>query len=205
MYPQFRRENFEGIPPPNREGYPFRIVFAGRIERNKGVFDILEIARQVEELQPGLVRWDICGDGSELTQLIQKHGAMDLGSVVTIHGWTDPVRLRVLQGQSHLSIVPTRGDFAEGMAKTALEAILAGRPVIASSVTPALEILGAAATTVESENIPEYVEKISTIAKDRERYGALVSACKDIQELLYDKGNSFVSTLKRIIINDLRR
>lgn len=205
MYPQFRRENFEGIPPPDPSSRPFRVVFAGRVERNKGVFDILEIARQIEDLQRGLIRWDICGEGSDLKQLITKHEAMELESIVTIHGWTDPAKLRVLQGKSHLSIVPTRGDFAEGMAKTALEAILAGRPVIASSVTPALEILGEAAITVEPENITEYVENLCALANDRERYGALLSTCNGIQELLYDKRNSFVSTLKPIIINGFRK
>ncbi|MBR0725045.1 glycosyltransferase family 4 protein [Bradyrhizobium manausense] len=203
MYPQFRRQNFEGIrPAPNPSDRPFRIIFAGRVERNKGVFDILEMARRIEDAHPGLIRWDICGEGTDLEGLKTRHQELRLADIVTIHCWTAPADLRRLQGDSHLSIVPTRSDFAEGMAKTALEAVLAGRPVLASSVTPAVEIIGPAAIAVEANDIDKYVETIVELVNGQQRYNRLVLACESVQKNLYDDRNSFSSTLERVITGD---
>ncbi|MCP3442045.1 glycosyltransferase family 4 protein [Bradyrhizobium sp. CCGUVB14] len=204
MYPQFRRQNFAGIPPaPSPADRPFKIIFAGRVERNKGVFDILEMARRIEDAHPGLIRWDICGNGTDLEGLKQSHQELRLADVVTIHGWTAPTDLRRLQGDSHLSIVPTRSDFAEGIAKTALEAVLAGRPVLISSVIPALEIIGAAAIAVEANDVDKFVETVIELANDQQRYRRLVLACGSVQEILYDGRNGFLSTLKRVIADDV--
>lgn len=203
MYPQFRRQNFAGIrPAPNPADRPFKIIFAGRVERNKGVFDILEMARRIEDMHPGMVRWDICGDGTDLQNLRKQHQELRLADTVTIHGWTAPADLRGLQGDSHLSIVPTRSNFAEGMAKTALEAVLAGRPVLASSVTPALEILESAAMAVEANDIDKYINTVIELANDQPRYNRLVLACDGVQKDLYDERKSFSSTLKRVMSDE---
>lgn len=205
MYPQFRRQNFEGIrPAPSSADRPFRIIFAGRVERNKGVFDILEMAHRIKMIHPGLVQWDICGDGTDLQELRKRNQELELSDTVTIHGWTAPSALRGLQGNSHLSIVPTRSDFAEGMAKTALEAVLAGRPVLASSVTPALEILGPAAVAVQADKIDEYLKSIIRLATDQQQYELLVLACKSVAIDLYDHQKGFSSTLMRVISEEIR-
>ena len=58
---QFYRKDFENpLPPPPHAQKPFRVVFAGRIERNKGVFDILDMAEQLRQQD---VVFDICGGG----------------------------------------------------------------------------------------------------------------------------------------------
>ena len=44
-------------PPPPHSERPFGVFFVGRIERYKGVFDILEMARIAEQRAPGQVRW----------------------------------------------------------------------------------------------------------------------------------------------------
>jgi len=64
---QFDRNHFAFIPasPPVTQ-VPFRVMFAGRIERNKGVFDIVEIAQLLESKEPGRVIFDICGSGTAL-------------------------------------------------------------------------------------------------------------------------------------------
>jgi len=40
---QFQRQNFQNTPPPPENRVPFVIAFAGRIEKNKGVYDILHL------------------------------------------------------------------------------------------------------------------------------------------------------------------
>src|SRR5262249_14388621 len=76
---QFRRSYFEGITqPPPHDQRPFRIMFAGRITRSKGVFDLLEMAQKIEARAPGRVCWELCGSGPDLEELRHRQHAMDL-------------------------------------------------------------------------------------------------------------------------------
>jgi glycosyltransferase involved in cell wall biosynthesis len=80
---QFQREAFESIPPaPPHDQKPLKIMFAGRINRNKGVFDILDIASAIEVSAPGSVAWEICGAGPDLDELKAHHRAMNLLNIV---------------------------------------------------------------------------------------------------------------------------
>jgi glycosyltransferase involved in cell wall biosynthesis len=53
-------------------------------------------------------------------------------------------------GWAHAMVVPTTSQFVEGLAMTAAESVLAGRPVVVSSVVPAWEVLGRAAIKAET-------------------------------------------------------
>jgi glycogen synthase len=193
---QFQREVFESIlPAPPHDQKPFRIMFAGRINRNKGVFDILHIARAVETSAPGSVVWEICGAGPELDELKARHRAMNLLNIVTIRGWTPPADLREVIARSHLSIVPTRSDFAEGMAMTAIEPILARRPVITSAVVPALEVLRPACIEAKTDDVDSYVSAILKVVKDGEYYRHLCKACAALAPQFYDRDKGFSGIL----------
>ena len=91
---------------------------------------------------------------------------MDLGSVVSLHGWLRPEMQHDLRALSHAAIVPTRSNFAEGFAMTAAEAILSGRPVITSRVVPALEVLRPACVEARPDDIDSYVEQILKLIND---------------------------------------
>ena len=73
---QFYPEHFARIaPPPAHDQPPFGMIFVGRIVADKGVFDLLEIARGVEARLPGRVRWEVCGTGPVLDALRPTRGA----------------------------------------------------------------------------------------------------------------------------------
>lgn len=204
MYPQFRRECFENISAAPPLGHrPFNIVFAGRAEHDKGIFDLLEIARRIEERQPGRFHWDICGSGDDLSKLISRHGEMNLQSVVSIHGWTSPMTLREIHGKSHLSIVPTRSNFTEGMAKAAIEAVLAGRPVLTSPVTPALDVLRPASIEARTDDIESYIKAILALIDNEPHYLNLIRACSSLQAQFYNRENGFCAVLK-LTLSEIR-
>ena len=126
---QFHRQYFRAIPaPPAHNQVPFRILYIGRIDRHKGVFDILEMARLIEAERPGRVRWDVYGIGPDLKELERLHNEMDLKDVVSIHGWTSPQDAQKVYARCHASIVPTRSNFCEGLPMAAVEFVLARRP-----------------------------------------------------------------------------
>lgn len=197
---QFRREFFEAIPaPPRHDESIFRIMFVGRIHREKGVFDILEIANEVERRAPGRCRWEICGTGPDFDALKAKRDELKLHNVVSIHGWTTLTDLQQVYARSHACIVPTRSGFIEGLAMTAAEAILAGRPLITNSVVPALEILRPACVEAKTDDVASYVEGVLRLASDPDLYRTLCEACPGLQPQFYDRTNGLQAILSRVV------
>jgi glycogen synthase len=201
FWPQFHREYFEGIPPPPPHSQrPFRIMYAGAVARAKGVFDILELARRVEARTPQCVAWEICGSGPELDEFKRQAGTMGLRGIMTIHGWTAPRDMRAIFGRSHASIVPTRSTFTEGMAKTAVEAILAGRPVITSSVVPALEVLKPGCIEARTDDVDSYEEAILNLISNENFFRSLCKACGTLEAFFYNREHGFASVLRQIVV-----
>jgi hypothetical protein len=95
--------------------------------------------------------------------------------------------------------VPTRGEFAEGLAMTAAEAVLAGRPVVTSPVVPALEVLRPACVGARTNDVGSYVEAVVKLATDAEFYGALARACPGVQGQFYDPEQGLTATLRRAL------
>jgi glycosyltransferase involved in cell wall biosynthesis len=206
MKVMFRHRYFETIPaPPPHDQQPFRITFVGRINENKGVFDLLRIAKSVQGRAPGRVAWEICGTGPDLEELRKRQRAMNLETIVTIHGWTPLTEMRQVIARSHLSIVPTRADFAEGMAATVIESILAGRPVITNPVVPALEVLKPACVEARTNDIESYVLAVLNVLRDGDYYRELCNSCPSLAGQFYDTHFGFRAVLHRAITTTSRR
>jgi glycogen synthase len=197
---QFMPEYFAQIPaPPHYDQRPFQIMFIGRVNRSKGVFDILEIAEMVEAREPGQVCWEICGSGPDLEELKRRCGEMGLESIVNIRGWTPLSDLIEVYARSHAAIVPTRSSFIAGLEMTAAEAILAGRPLITNPVVPALEIVRPACVEAKTDDVDSYVEGVLKLTSDREYYEALRRACPELAKPFYDREQGLTAVLKRVV------
>jgi glycosyltransferase involved in cell wall biosynthesis len=195
---QFRPELYSTTaPPPFTQR--FKLIFAGRIVANKGVFDLLQIMQIAEKQNPGRVTLDICGDGPDLEQLRDQCQKMGLSDIVTIHGWKAPSELRKLLIASHASIVPTRSGFAEGMAMTVIEPVLLGRPVITNTVVPALEVLRSGCVEAATNDPESYARAIATLSRDQEAYDRLRAACVPLRNQFFDASNSLLAGLRRTV------
>jgi len=197
---QFESEYFARIsPPPSHEKRPFQVMFIGRINRVKGVFDILQIAREIEDRHPGLVRWEICGRGPDLEELKQMHRDTVLDEVVNLRGWTSLEDLVDIYSNSHASIVPTRSSFTEGLAMTAAEAILAGRPLVTNPVVPALEIFRSACAEARTNDPESHRDAVLKFATEGDYYRAACAACGTYQAQFYDRNLGLTAVLKRAL------
>lgn len=197
---QFERAHFAKIaPPPPHSRRPFQVIFLGRIERSKGVFDVLDIASRLQVSHPGLVRWEVCGKGPDLEELRVRHEELKLDGIVNLRGWTSPEDQVAVYANSHASIVPTRSSFAEGMAMTAAESILAGRPLVTNPVVPALEVLGSACVRAETDDIESHLSAVLKLATDAEFYNRARDACASYQEQFYDRQYGLTAVLKQAL------
>lgn len=195
--PLFYRKDFKSTPlpiPHNKK--PFKIVFAGRVERNKGVFDLLEIA---EQLKGEDVIIEINGDGGALEELIQVSEHKGLNDIVTINGNLERPQLLKAYTSAHIVIVPTRSDFDEGLAKVAVEAILLNRPVICSSVVPAVDVLQGAIVSVAADQIEGYVQCIRQLMSDEDYYLSLCQSCEPLKEQFLDGSTGLAPLLEKIL------
>jgi glycogen(starch) synthase len=197
--PVYDRKQFSMFRPANIETRPFRIFFAGRIEKNKGVYDLVTIARYLNKSANNKFRFDICGDGSELKSLRERIEELGMTDTITCHGFCERSALSVLLQQAHVVIVPTTTQFEEGFNMVCAEAILAGRPLITSAVCPALEYVKEAAIEVRPDDVKAYCQALLDLANDHELYARKCAACKALQGQFFDVKNDWGNKLRELL------
>ena len=82
---------------------------------------------------------------------------------------------------------------------TAVEAILAGRPLITNAVVPALEVLRPACVEAEPENPRSIADAVLGLSRSESRWQSLVDACPALQPPFYDPRHSLTAALTKIL------
>ena len=119
------------------------LVFVGRLDRQKGVDRLPELAAILTTLDTHLL---LLGDGPLRDRLARQFAAHGIANRVHFAGWQANVA-GVLKG-SRLLLLPSR---YEGMPNVLLEAMAVGLPVLATPVEGVREILGELA---EEQTLP---------------------------------------------------
>ena len=196
FYAQFYRKDFDkSVASTPHQKRPFTIVFVGRVERNKGVFDLLDLA---EELKTDGVIFEVCGDGTALDELRKHSEARQLGKVVTIHGQLERPQLLEVYATAHAVIVPTRSDFCEGMPQVVAESVLLGRPVITTRLSNALDVVGNAIVEAQPDDVQSYVRVIRTLLADKAYYESLCQSCGPLREQFLDGKKGLKNVLQAV-------
>jgi glycogen(starch) synthase len=192
--PSFPAASFREIPAPkDHDTGPFRVMFAGRIEENKGVFDILSIA---EKLPKGKFEFTICGDGSALAELRREIESRGLRGIVETFGKLKRPELLAQYLAAHVVIVPTRSTFEEGFAMVVAEALLLLRPVVTSPVVPASEVLAGAVLLARADDAQSYADVIEALQADEHVYMRLVDNARGLRQFILDDSTSFFAALR---------
>jgi glycosyltransferase involved in cell wall biosynthesis len=197
--PTYRSGAFDGDLPPPEPQRPFRVLYAGRIERDKGVFDLLAIARQFAAAGRTDIEFDLCGTGSHLEELRQQSEAEGLLDRFRCHGHGDRSVMRTMFAKAHVVIVPTTSAFVEGFNQVVAEGVLSGRPVITSSVCPALEYVRDAVVEVPVDDVAAYGDAILRLCDEEAFYQARCRGCRDAQAQFYDVSRSWGAAVKRVL------
>ncbi len=199
-FPAYRREQFEQISEPPEKSRPFRVLFVGRVEPEKGVFDLLEIAKRYAAEARRDITFDVCGNGSALKSLRKAAKEARVDSFFLCHGHCNKTKMREMFGRSHVVIVPTRTSFAEGFNKVVVEGILAGRPVVTSAACPNLSLLTPAIVEVPPNDVKAYGDALLKLCSDRKFYQQKRAACVPLQEQFYDLSRSWGARLKAVLL-----
>ncbi|HEY9829834.1 MAG TPA: glycosyltransferase family 4 protein [Stenomitos sp.] len=199
--PIYRREEFAEVTPPSEKRSPFRVLYVGRIEQNKGVFDLLEMAKYLAAQGRNDITFDLCGNGSMLESL--RHAAKLAGveARFVCHGHCNKQKMRRMFNRSHVIIVPTRTGFAEGFNKVVAEGILSGRPVVTSAVCPALSYVREAVVEVPPDEVMGYCNALLKLCDDRPFYEQKCQNSLGLQEQFYDPSKSWGGALQSILVS----
>jgi glycosyltransferase involved in cell wall biosynthesis len=153
--------NFTNVPLAPGVEMPSgrRVLFAGQLEREKGVLTLLEALRHAAE-----VRLDIAGQGSLRDEIEARIASPDwAGAEVLAHGRVGPDVLSALIDEARVVVVPS--EWYENGPYAVIEAFAHARPVIASRMggLPELVVDGVNGITVEpgsSSGIAEAIDRL---------------------------------------------
>ncbi len=195
----YQRAAFAGIARPAWDAYSFRLMFAGRVERNKGVFDLLDVMASLRAESQSKISLDICGGGTALSELkaeVERHG---LQSCINVLGQLNSSAMRAAYERCHVVVVPTTADFPEGLNRVVVEGVLAGRPVVATDVCPAIEILPCSVIAVKCGDQHAMSAAIMRLANDNNYYESIRGSCAAEAEQFYDCEQSWGAALGRAL------
>jgi glycosyltransferase involved in cell wall biosynthesis len=109
-------------------------LFAGRIEHEKGVFDLLEAFHTYRARHPGQLVF--YGDGGARQALQQAAQASPYAADIAVRGKAPQHEVFAAIAGATATVTPTRSTFPEGRCMTVLESLAMGTPVIAPNFGP---------------------------------------------------------------------
>ena len=150
-----------------------RVVFAGRVTAPKGVDVLLRAASDVDG------EFVICGDGWDMERSRKLASTLGIESRVTFTGWLSAEELAQALADASVVVVPSL--WPEPFGLVGIEALAAGRPVVASATGGIADWLkdGVNGLLVEPGDAPALARALDELLADPERQSAMGAAGRD--------------------------
>jgi glycosyltransferase involved in cell wall biosynthesis len=129
--------NFKQFTISNEKFSEASIVFIGNIIKTKGVYELIEAAKQI--INTGnMIHFHFIGNGPELNAINNIVQQNDLSGQITLHGSVNHDEVVELLQKCHALVLPS---YREGVPNVIMEAFACGVPVIATNVGGISEVL----------------------------------------------------------------
>lgn len=136
-----------------------RILFVGRLEKEKGLFDAIDVMKRLQERMIPF-HFDIVGDGPFMKQLMKHVQNKGLADFIQFHGFQNHQYIEKLYQHTAISIMTS---YTESFGLVILEAMNAGIPSLAfDSAEGARELIlnNSNGFLIQNRNLDEMAEKI---------------------------------------------
>lgn len=154
-----------------------RLLFVGRIDNVKGIFDVLDCLYKYKQQLQNRVELHIAGvgDGDRFQKMVSDYG---LSSVVIQHGWVDGKKKEELFSSSDIFIHPSH---FESFGISILEAMSYGLPVITTLIGGIPDFFedGKNGVAVSPGNIDEIYKAILLFVNDSSCISRMGDKCKE--------------------------
>jgi glycosyltransferase involved in cell wall biosynthesis len=196
--PQYARDVIAGLrrDAPVRAD-PQELLFAGRVEVNKGVFDLLDAYSLLPEPIRRRCRLSFVGDGAATPTLAEAVRQRGLEDRVDLPGQVSGFEVLRRIAAATVLVCPTQSGFSEGLARTPIEAAMLGTPSVVTEVVPAREVLGEAALVVPPQAPARLAEAIRQLLTDEALYRRAAEAGLAATECCFDP----VQSLRQCILD----
>ena len=198
-YPPDRFAPFEAPAIADGKRDVVRVMFAGRVTRNKGVFDIISMAQMLAARPGPRIEFHLHGEGDALAAVRAAITAASLDGLVVAHGFTPGAELADHYMAADIVIAPTRSDFDEGVAKAVVEGVLALRPVVTSRACPSIGMLAAACVEAQVDNPASYAEAIWRLANEPQLVAEKVAAARQLRTMFFDPPERYDRRLREAL------
>ena len=112
------------------------ILFLGWLLERKGIFDLLQAVKLIEQSLPNNIKIALCGFADDMTLMrIREYG---LDERISHIGWVDGLEKKKLLGRTIVNVLPS---YREGLPMTILETLAMGIPNIASKISTIPEVI----------------------------------------------------------------
>jgi glycosyltransferase involved in cell wall biosynthesis len=188
----------EDLPPrtlPPADG-PFRVLFAGRLDRTEGVWDVLAAAHSLQNAYPGRFAWTLAGDGVELEPLRAAVEKASLAEIMSVAGHLSPHEYISAIDGHHMVISPSNSGFSGGVQKVALEGMLRGRPVVTTMCSNSSDKFGPALIKCEEKDPASIAGAVLKLADDSELYWRVRSESLRCSNVFFDRSQGYAEAVR---------
>jgi glycosyltransferase involved in cell wall biosynthesis len=161
------------------------VLYMGRIERDKGVLDLLEAVADHFHKDKQLILV-YAGDGSYKEFLLKEIASRSLNNRVMILGYVSHEKLVSLLRKSRVLVTPTHRSFPEGRCMSAMEGLVMEVPVIAPDFGPFSYLVkhGVNGLLYKADHVDDLKEKLVSIIADDNLYMELREGARETSKRL---------------------
>jgi len=177
-----------------RDGQLRTILFLGRLQAEKGVFDLLEAFEGIADRHPDTTL-SFAGSGEAEDELRRRATSSRYGDRIRLLGRLNAEDVHQQLAETDVLVCPTRSEFPEGLALVVLEAAVHGVPTILSSVVPAKELVVDGCLEFPADDTEALEASLKSLAADVQKLQQLRAKVTEGRERFFNRSLSWGTML----------
>jgi len=194
--PQIPAARLPALRPRTRAD---KLLFLGRIEADKGIFDLLAAFSTLATQHPDITL-TFAGTGTAAPALQEAIAAAPHAGRIRFAGQLPADGVLAALQAVDLLICPTRSSFNEGLALVVIEAAAAGVPSVVSSVVPAQDLVPGACAVFPADDTAALQSTLARLIDSPAAYSALAGLTAPARAQVLDRAHSWGSQLAQALL-----